>query len=78
MKISRPNFQEPTPEDLATLEKLKAVIEQAIADGKLTQDEVALIRRTAWSNGKITPEELNLVREMVTQKVNDGLIQWVW
>lgn len=78
MQISRPNYQEPTPEELHDLEKLKAVIERAIADGKLTHDEVNCIKATMRADGKITPEELNLLSEMVVQKMQEGKIEWVW
>ena len=36
MKISRPKDKEPTPQELQELEKLKAIIERATEDGKLT------------------------------------------
>lgn len=78
MEISHPNSQEPTPEELLDLEKLKVVIEQAIADGRLTQDEVSRIKTAAWADGKITVQELNLVRELVVQKMREGEIEWVW
>ena len=33
MKVERPNAKEPTPEEVRELEKLKAAIERAVADG---------------------------------------------
>jgi len=78
MEISRPTASEPSPEDLENLDKLKAVIERAIADGKLTETEKQQIRTVAWSNGKITPQELELVRSMILDKLHSGELQWVW
>jgi hypothetical protein len=78
MEVSRPNTPEPSPEDLENLDKLKAVIERAIADGKLTQSEVKQIRTAAWANGKITPQELELVRTLVKEKLRNGELEWIW
>ena len=78
MEISRPNASEPSPEDLENVDKLKAVIERAIADGKLSQDEVQQIKTAAWANGKITPQELELVRTLVKDKLQSGELEWIW
>ncbi|MBF2075123.1 MAG: hypothetical protein IGS50_15380 [Synechococcales cyanobacterium C42_A2020_086] len=78
MQISRPHATTPTPQELRDLEKLKTVILQAIADGKLTGDEMQSIQRTAWIEGKARPEELHLISIMVTQKIREGELEWVW
>ncbi len=78
MEVTRPNVAEPTAEELLDLEKLKRVIERAIADYKLTEDELCQIKAIAWADGKVTPQELNLISEMVTQKLRDGELEWVW
>ena len=44
MEISRPASSEPSLEDLENLDKLKAVIERAIADGKLNETEKQQIK----------------------------------
>lgn len=78
MEISRPNAQPLTPEDLQDLEKLRKLVEKAIADGVLTQAEIEAIRVQIRSDGKVLFEELALCRELITEKVNSGelVIEW--
>lgn len=38
MEIDRPNAKEATAEELQELDKLKGIIEKAMADGKITSD----------------------------------------
>ncbi|XGV97383.1 MAG: hypothetical protein ACAF41_32270 [Leptolyngbya sp. BL-A-14] len=74
------NLHEPVsaPEDAKHLEKLRSVIEQAIADGRVTAQEMQAIKRIIWSNGKVSPEELDLVRELIHEKVASGEIVYDW
>jgi len=78
MEIERPNAKPLTPEDLHDLEKLKAVVEQAIADGKLTKAEIDAIRVQIHSNGHVTVEELELCRELMAEKVRTGEVVFEW
>lgn len=78
MEVTRPNASEPTPEELMDLEKLKLVVERAIADCKLSEDELRQIKAIVWADGKVTPQELNLIREIVSQKLQNGELEWVW
>jgi uncharacterized membrane protein YebE (DUF533 family) len=72
MKFTRDDDREITPEEQQELDRLKAVIEQAIADGIITKGERDRISATMRSDGKVTREELELVRTLVTEKVNAG------
>ncbi len=76
MKIERSNNQEPTPEDLQELERLKRVIEAAIADGKLSTDEINQIRAQAKADGKVTVEEVQLYRQLITEKIASGELEY--
>lgn len=78
MDISTPQGQEPTPEELKELEKLKAIIEAAIADGKLTEPEFARIKAAIRADKKVTMEELQLVRTLIYDKIASGELQRVW
>lgn len=78
MEISRPQAPDPTPEELEDLEKLKAVIDRAVADGKITQGELAQIRRAVTHDGKITPQEVELYRTLIIEKINKGELVWGW
>ncbi len=72
MKIERPNAPEPNPEELKDLEKLKRMIEQAIADNVLTRDERDTIAAAMYSDRKVTPQELELMRILIQEKVASG------
>ncbi|MBW4692054.1 MAG: TerB family tellurite resistance protein [Lyngbya sp. HA4199-MV5] len=74
------NRHEPVsaPEDAKHLEKLRSVIERAIADGKVTAQEMQAIKTIIWSNGKVSPEELDLVRELIHEKVASGELVYDW
>lgn len=72
MQIERPNEQELTPEEQRELERLRAIIEQAIADGIITKGERDRISGAMRSDGKVTRQELELVRTLITEKVNAG------
>jgi hypothetical protein len=78
MEIERPNAKPLTPEDLEDLEKLRMVVERAIADGKLSQVEMETIRVQIHANGKVMVEELDLCRELMAEKIRNGelVIEW--
>lgn len=64
--------RELTPEEQQELEKLKSVIQKAIADGVLTEAERDKITATMTADGKVTFEELEMVRQLVCDKVASG------
>ncbi len=64
--------RELTPAEQQELDNLRQVIEQAIADGVLTQAERDAITTTMKADGKVTYEELDLVRQLVSNKVAAG------
>ena len=78
MKISRPQDQEPTPEELQELEKLKAIIERVTEDGKLTGLEFERIKDAIRADKKVTVEELQLVRKLIEEKITSGELEKVW
>ena len=78
MEISIPKGQEPTPEELQELEKLKVIIEKAIEDGKLTGAEFERIKAAIRVDKKVTVEEVELVRTLIYDKIESGELQRVW
>ncbi len=72
MKLVRDDNQEITPEEQKELDRLRAVIEQATADGIITKGERDRISAAMRADGKVTREELELVRTLVTEKVKAG------
>lgn len=59
-------------EEQQELDTLRQIIEQAIADGVLTQAERDAITATMRADGKVTAEEVELVRRLVNDKVAAG------
>lgn len=64
--------RELNPAEQQELDNLRQVIEQAIADGVLTQAERDAITAAMKADGKVTFEELALVRQLVNDKVAAG------
>ncbi|MFB2933781.1 hypothetical protein ACE1B6_00730 [Aerosakkonemataceae cyanobacterium BLCC-F154] len=80
MEIDRPNAKEPTAEELQKLEKLKNIIETAIADGKITSDEYQKIKAAIYAQGKSSTDqfyrEIELYRSLVEEKLAKGELEY--
>ena len=77
MKVDRPNAPALTPEETQELNRLRALIETAIADGVVTKDEAATIRTAALNQKQsyeLLSQELAMYRELITNKVQAGLL----
>jgi hypothetical protein len=77
MKVERPNAPELTPEEKQELERLKRIIEGAIADGIITNSEYENIRTSALEKNpshELLYQALELYRQLVTEKVNAGVL----
>lgn len=64
--------------ELADLDKLKALIEQAIADGILTAAEKRSLETAIFADGKVSPEELELMQSLVWDKLSSGELKMDW
>lgn len=78
MEIERSGAKDLTPEEIQHLEKLKAVVETALADGVLNEGEIARIKSIIWADGKVTYEELRTLHETIQSLVGDGLPTLDW
>ncbi|NJL84517.1 MAG: hypothetical protein HC890_19175 [Chloroflexaceae bacterium] len=78
MQMERPNCPPPTAEELQDLEKLRKIVEAAIADGKLTKGEIEAIRLQVRADGKVTFEELTLCRQLIFNKIDSGELEMEW
>lgn len=78
MKISRPNAKNPTAEEIQGLDKLKALIDRATADGKVTKQELETIKAAQWADGKISVQELELYRTLILEKIEKGELVYEW
>ena len=80
MEIDRPNAKEPTPEELQKLERLKDIIEKAIADGKISSDEYQRIKSEIYAHGKTSTDqfyrEIELYRSLVQEKLEKGELEY--
>ena len=76
MLVSRSSDKQPTPEETRQLEKLQVQIERAVADGKISKQEMEDIKRSIWADGKVTVEELGLYRMLVTDKIVSGDVEY--
>jgi uncharacterized tellurite resistance protein B-like protein len=77
MEVQRPN-QSVSLDDLKDLEKLKAIIEKATADGKLTEAEIQTVRTVIYADGQITPQEMELVQQLIYDKLQSGELEMSW
>ncbi|MEG4201932.1 hypothetical protein [Microcoleus sp. Pol12A5] len=76
MLVSRSSDKQATPEETRQLEKLQVQIERAVADGKISKQEMEDINRAIWADGKVTVEELELYRMLVTDKIVSGDVEY--
>ncbi|MEG4940059.1 hypothetical protein [Microcoleus sp. F4-D5] len=76
MLVSRPSDKQPTLEETRQLEKLQVQIERAVADGKISKQEMEDIKRAIWADGKVTVEELQLYRILVTDRIVAGEVEY--
>ena len=75
MEVSYPSSQEPTPEELKELEKLRAIIERSTADGVLTKGERETISAAIYADKKVTRQEMEILRTLIQEKVATGEIK---
>lgn len=78
MKVSRPNSKPLSAEELQDLDKLKALIERAVADGVVSHDEIDCISTFMRADGKISPQELDLCQELIWSKIQSGELAYAW
>lgn len=78
MKIERPNAPASSLKELQDLEKLKALIERAVADGILTKQEMESIKSAISADGKVTYEEISLCRKLIWDKIDNGELEYCW
>ncbi|MEG4008042.1 hypothetical protein QUA41_19765 [Microcoleus sp. Pol11C1] len=76
MLVSRSSDKQPTTEETRQLEKLQVQIERAVADGKISKQEMEDIKRTIWADGKVSVEELELYRIFVTDRIVAGEVEY--
>ncbi|MEG3904028.1 MULTISPECIES: hypothetical protein [unclassified Microcoleus] len=76
MLVSRSTAKQATPEETRQLQKLQVQIERAVANGKISKQEMEDIRRAICADGKVTVEELELYRMLVTDRIVSGDVEY--
>ena len=76
MLVSRSSAKQPTQEETRQLEKLQVQIERAVADGKISNQEMEDIKRAMLADGKVTVEELELYRILVIDRIVAGEVEY--
>ncbi|MEC4891767.1 MAG: hypothetical protein SAL07_00065 [Oscillatoria sp. PMC 1051.18] len=75
MKIERFNQKDLSPEEKVQLEKLKVLMKNATANGKISKDELEYIRIAMWANKNISFAELKLYRKLILDKIDSGELE---
>ncbi len=78
MKIERAHSAAPTPEELAHLDQLRALVTQSLADGKLSKQEMQSIDALINADHLVTATELRIVRETIRQVLGDAALEYEW
>jgi len=69
MKVEYPNQKPLSDAEIEALNELKALIEQALVDGVLTESEMKNIRGHIHCDGEVSAQELQLVQYYICQKI---------
>lgn len=78
MIIEHPHTTEPTLAEKQHLDRLKTVINNAVADGKISRKELDDIRAATFADKKVTVAELELYRKLVLDKIETGELEYEW
>lgn len=78
MKVERPNDRDLTPEEQEHLAKLRHIVQQAMADGRLSQDERQAIQAYIHADKKVTVHELRTIRQTIRESLGDSALEYDW
>ncbi len=78
MKIERPNAVDLSPEELAHLDQLRQLVQNALADGKLSKAEMQSIQALMQADSQVTVAELATVRETIRQVLGEAALEYDW
>ena len=73
MEIERSKAKALTSAEVQHLEKFKAVVAAALADGVLSEDEITHVKSIIWADNQVTYEELRTVHETLQSLIGDEL-----
>lgn len=78
MQIERANAAEPSRAELEHLEKLRTLLGNALANGKLSKDEMQSIQALIDEDHRVTVAELTILHETLRQVLGDAALEYDW
>ncbi|HIK46693.1 MAG TPA: hypothetical protein IGR64_17735 [Leptolyngbyaceae cyanobacterium M65_K2018_010] len=78
MKVEHPHDRDLTPEELEHLAKLRTLVQEALADGRLSEGEIQSIRSFIHADHKVTVEELRMIRSTLRRTLGDSIVELDW
>ncbi|MEM1290241.1 MAG: TerB family tellurite resistance protein [Cyanobacteria bacterium P01_H01_bin.162] len=78
MEIERSSQHDLTPDEQAHLDKLRASVQAALADGKLSEAEIQKIRALIHADHQVTVEELETIRTTAKELLGDAFLEYDW
>lgn len=78
MQIERSNQRDLTAEEQAHLAKLKKLVEDSLADGKISEAELQSVRALIHQDKKVTVEELNTINDTIREVLGNADIEYDW
>lgn len=78
MQISRPNAKSLTSEDRQQLDQLKSIVENALANGKLSKEEIIRIQKFSLADSTIVYEQRITIRQTMQRQLGDAELEYEW
>jgi hypothetical protein len=78
MRIERANAPEPSQAELEHLQQLRTLVEHALANGKLSRDQIQSIQALMGADPRVTVAELAVLHETLRQVLGDAALDYEW
>jgi hypothetical protein len=78
MQVEHPHDRDLTPEELDHLAKIRTLVQDALADGRLSEGEIQTIRTFIHADHKVTVEELRTIRSTLRELLGDSTLEFDW
>ena len=78
MQVEHSNQRDLTPEEHVHLAKLRTLVQDCLADGKLSETEISSIRALIHADHKVTLEELQTIRATIHDALGNAFLEYDW
>ncbi len=68
----------PPSDDPAHLSRLRSLVAQVMADGKISRAEAQELRQALFADGQLTADELAVVRQAMREALGDNPLEFDW